>query len=98
MKLTEKEFKVLDAIIDNEYQDAIIDKNLTYDQLSSTWLEIVSDYSYQGKVFSGLISSLTDKGFVGTDITGLNHQDISESTIWITDSGFNAWKSLKTFL
>ena len=85
--VTNKELEVLDAIINNEYQD--FDKNSPdYKDLSPTWMSVVKDYSFTGKVFSGLISSLTEKKLIETDI-----EDKGNETIWITKEGFETWLS-----
>ena len=92
MEITTKEFKVLDAIINNEYQDNYEPEDAIN---QPTWLSVVSDYSYQGKVFSGLISSLTEKDMIRTDLDIPTSRDIDQSTIAITKNGFNAWQNFK---
>lgn len=90
--ITEKEFKVLNAIIKNEYQDLCKDSDAID---NPTWLSVVSDYSFSGKVFSGLISSLTEKNMIVTDLDIKSSNDVDQSTIAITEIGFNAWQAYK---
>ncbi len=90
--ITKKEFTVLDAIINNEYQDLLTEKDAIDEP---TWLSVVSDYSYSGKVLSGIISSLTEKNMVRTDLDISTSRDINQSTIAITEVGFEAWEQFK---
>jgi DNA-binding MarR family transcriptional regulator len=86
--LTTKENEVLLSIIQNDYQTyepndpALIN--------SPTWTFVCEDSGYKGKTLSGIISSLTQKGLVSS------HNDGNDSTIYITEEGFNALNQPKT--
>jgi hypothetical protein len=82
MKITENEKSILESIINNDYQN--FDKSDRALINSSTWTFVCEDSGLVGKVISGTISSLTQKGLVGRT------QDGNDSTIWITELGFEA--------
>lgn len=73
--LTDLEKQVLSAIFINEYNDGC-----KYDH--PTWLSVVADYSVKGKTLSGVVSSLTQKGLIGTQDEG------GDATIWGTREAF----------
>lgn len=83
MSITEKELAVLESIIDNDYQIfEKSDKNLIN---SPTWLFVCEDSGVEGKQLSGVISSLTKKGLIGSE---LDNKRSADSTIWITEQGY----------
>jgi DNA-binding MarR family transcriptional regulator len=85
--LTDKEISVLYTIINNEYQ--------TFDSTdyrlinSPTWTFICEDSGYKGKTLSGIISSLSKRGVIESELDGNN------STIWITEYGFKVLNNNK---
>lgn len=86
MKITKKEFNVLDAILINEYVDTDSgEPEANY----PTWLSIVSDYSYTGKTFSGITSALSEKGFIRIMGSG------NDATICATEDGLKAFNEYK---
>lgn len=103
LQITEKEFTVLQAIAQNIMGNACGDMPECADE-AGTLLWTLSDDFYvqlldgqnmpQGKVLSGVISSLTKKGLIETgegDPTWIPfHESIG---IHHTEKGFNAWKS-----
>lgn len=86
MKLTKSEKKVLKAIHHNYYHgnDSIVRDPI--------WSDSINDSSFpsgiKGKELSGTVSSLKKKGIV--DI----NNDGKDSTIWITELGYNISKDL----
>ena len=80
MKITENELKVLLTIINNDYQT--FDKSDRELIKSPTWTFVCEDSGIRGKSLSGVISSLTQKGLVGSKGAG------NDSTIWITEYGY----------
>jgi DNA-binding MarR family transcriptional regulator len=85
MNVTEKELAVLKSIINNDYQTFDIeDKNMIN---QPTWTFVCEDSGVKGKSLSGVISSLSKKGLVESDYDGKN---VSDSTILITEAGYNA--------
>jgi DNA-binding MarR family transcriptional regulator len=84
MNITEKEQAVLLAIISNDYQNYdISDVNLIN---TPTWTFVCEDSGIKGKELSGVISSLNKKGLVVSD---LDKSRLEDSTIYITEKGFN---------
>jgi hypothetical protein len=81
MNITSNELKVLLSIINNDYQT--FDKSDRELIGSSTWTFVCEDSGIKGKSLSGTISSLTQKGLVGSTLGG------KDSTIWITEAGYN---------
>lgn len=85
MNVTEKELTVLNAIISNDYQNFdVTDRGMIN---SPTWTFVCEDSGIKGKSLSGVISSLSKKGLVESDLDLLNSID---STIYITEAGYNA--------
>lgn len=85
MNITSKEHAVLLSIINNDYQTFdVSDRGLVN---SPTWTFVCEDSGISGKELSGVISSLTKKGLVKSD---LDRKRINDSTIWITKEGFRA--------
>jgi hypothetical protein len=82
MKTTLNELEVLLSIINNDYQT--FDKSDKALIESATWTFVCEDSGIKGKSLSGVISSLTQKGLVGSTLDG------NDSTIWITELGFEA--------
>lgn len=83
MNITEKELAVLEAIIGNDYQTfEKSDKDLIN---SPTWLFVCENSGVEGKHLSGVISSLTKKGLVDSE---LDNKRPADSTIWVTELGF----------
>ena len=82
MKITPNELEVLLSIINNDYQT--FDKSDRALIKSPTWTFVCEDSGIKGKSLSGVISSLTQKGLVGSTLDG------EDSTIWITEAGYNA--------
>lgn len=83
MSITEKELAVLESIIDNDYQSfEKSDRDLIN---SPTWLFVCENSGVEGKQLSGVVSSLTKKGLVGSE---LDKKRSADSTIWITELGF----------
>lgn len=94
MALTEKEIAVLKAFADNEYTAMDGEYSNPYIK-HPQWMFTIQDYSgLCGKEFSGVVSSLTKKGFVGSDTTGDKSMigvSIKDTwTMWMTDAGFDA--------
>jgi hypothetical protein len=79
--ITPNELKVLLTIINNDYQT--FDKSDRDLIKSATWTFVCEDSGIKGKSLSGTISSLTQKGLVGSTGAG------NDSTIWITEAGYN---------
>ena len=85
MKITPNELEVLLSIIDNDYQTFDkSDRNLID---AGTWTFVCEDSGIKGKSLSGVISSLTQKGLVGSTTTTVGSK---YGTIWITEAGYNA--------
>ena len=82
MKITEKEFDVLNAIVMSDYNSSC-EATPNY----PIWMWDVSDNTYGGKTFSGLVSRLTEKGLVGTHI----EKKKDDSIIWATELGIEIY-------
>ena len=80
MKITENELNVLLSIINNDYQT--FDKSDRALIKSPTWTFVCEDSGIKGKSLSGTISSLSQKGLIGSTLDG------KDSTIWITEAGY----------
>lgn len=83
VKLTELEKQVLTVIINSEYQNggSVIDNPI--------WFIDEQDVDMLDGQLSGVISSCLKKGFIGID------KDGSDSTIWITERGYEKYLELK---
>ncbi len=79
-KLTEKEWAMLNSIVNSEYQDGDV---VGHD----IWLDYVVDSKSRG----GVLQTLAKKGFVEYTISTSQVADITESTISITQSGYDAY-------
>jgi hypothetical protein len=81
--LTAMEQHCLQCIVDNEYQDGagedVIDNPIWYMQASDVDSKII-----KVEQLSGVMSSLSKKGYVGIQKEG------RDSTCWITKSGYDA--------
>ncbi len=89
INLTEKETNVLKAFGRSDYDD--------YDGI--LWMWEIRDLSrLTGKTFSGVCSSLTEKGLIETDITGdpgMRGVKIQDTyTIWLTKKGQQVYQTL----
>jgi hypothetical protein len=93
MKLTDKEAQLLEYIADSDYADVrgTSDPNLVGMEV---WMFDVADRYKTRKVFSGICSSLTKKGYIGTDTEGdpsmLGIKLSDTYAIWVTQEGFDA--------
>jgi hypothetical protein len=86
--LTEKEKQVLKAFGMSDYG--------AYDSCMWMW-EIRENSGLTGKQFSGICSSLAEKGIIGTDVEG-DRNMISVKledtyTIWLTGEGIKAFQT-----
>jgi len=86
LNLTPNEENILLCVITNDYQTFKKDDKAMIG--SPTWTFVCEESGLSGKVISGTISSLTKKGFVGSN------RDGNDSTIWVTKEGFEALNSL----
>ena len=85
INITKKEYDVLNAIVNSQYNG---DCQANY----PVWTWDVSDMSYQGKTFSGIVSSLTEKGLVETMEEGKK----DDHTILITEKGMKIFNLIKS--
>ena len=88
INLTEKEKAVLKAVVESDYND--------FPYTNPVWLEIVSDDTFKGKAFSGICTSLQEKGLIKTYLTNDrvngDPKGMKESTIEITLLGLDLIK------
>ena len=81
MTLTDKETSVLKAVVENEYNG---------DDFEPVWTWSVSDNAgITGKEFSGVVASLTKKGYVSSW-----EYDKNEEVMALTDAGKEVYKGL----
>jgi hypothetical protein len=69
--ITEKERKVLQGIITNDFQDAATGTEAVI--MNDIWVDCLEDSTgdLRGKILSGVVSSLSKKGLVWTDGEGI---------------------------
>ena len=88
INLTEKEKTVLKAVVESDFND--------FPYTNPVWMEIVSDDTFKGKTFSGICTSLHEKGLIRTYLTNdrVNNdpKGMKESTIEITQTGLDLIK------
>lgn len=81
MKLTPMEIKILNAMRNNEYNDALEENGAC-----GTWsFTAIYNSGIEAKKARGVISSLIKKGLVG--VTTQNHVKDDPETIWFTKEG-----------
>jgi predicted transcriptional regulator len=84
MNLTDNEFKVMDAIVKSYYGEFITDE---------VWTKYMAmDSNLSPKVFSGTMSSLTQKGLVVSHKATSTQED--DATCALTDKGARLYESL----
>jgi hypothetical protein len=82
-QLTQKEKAVLESIPASEF--ICLEKNDLSVINLPTWTFTCEDSGIKGKALSGVISSLTKKGFVG-----IENEPSEGDSIWLTKKGFEA--------
>ncbi len=81
MTLTDKETSVLKAVVENEYNG---------DDFEPVWTWSVADNAgVTGKTFSGVVASLTKKGYVSSW-----EHDKNQEVMVLTDAGKEVYKGL----
>ena len=103
LNITANELAVMQAIAQNEMNAANYSRPQSADE-TKTWFWTLEEEAYtlmegqvvpKGKALSGTISSLTQKGLVGTHMEPDYYQGqdkMNDSTIWLTELGFEVWK------
>ena len=86
--LTQNEADLMEAIANSNFGDDLCDTLWTFD---------VSDNFGGGKRFSGTVSSLTEKGLIGSyKVTAKERRMGDEDTIWMTKAGAEAMSTYFT--
>lgn len=94
MALTPLQFQLMDLVAHSEYNagngatpESASDVNVWF------WAdELASSMGISEKAVGGVVTSLTEAGFVEVDIvTAAQRRQGDESSIWFTDAGFAAW-------
>ena len=73
--ITEKELKMVRVIAESEYADQVGDP---------VWVDTLEGGELTGRTVSGLVSSLSQKGFIATD----------GECVWLTETGVEMYQKV----
>jgi hypothetical protein len=98
--LTARQYALMDLIAHHEY-NAINGATPEKAADVNTWLwadEFAKELGETGKAVGGLLTTLTEKGFIGVNKVKKVKGQADESGVWFTDDGFAAWAAHRAAL